>query len=78
MELGNDLEGVSWVTRTAEAALEAGWVDMRDNVEVVAGTLEEHKVQLLLMKYTEVMGSELVRNYLLVDIREDLRVPAYG
>jgi len=77
MELGNDLEGVSRVTRTAEAALEAGWVDTRDNVEVVAGTLEEHKVQLLLMKYTEVMGSELVRNYLLVDIREDLRVPAY-
>ena len=77
MELGNDLEGVSRVTRTAEAALEAGWVDMRDNVEVVAGTLEEHKVQLLLMKYTEVMGSELVRNYLLVDIREDLRVPVY-
>jgi len=77
MELGNDLEGVSRVTRTAEAALEAGWVDTRDNVEVVAGTLEEHKVQLLLMKYTEVMGSELVRNYLLVDIREDLRVPVY-
>ena len=75
--MGNDLEGVSRVTRTAEAALEAGWVDTRDNVEVVAGTLEEHKVQLLLMKYTEVMGSELVRNYLLVDIREDLRVPVY-
>ena len=75
--MGNDLEGVSRVTRTAEAALEAGWVDTRDNVEVVAGALEEHKVQLLLMKYTEVMGSELVRNYLLVDIREDLRVPVY-
>ena len=63
--MGNDLEGVSQVTRTAEAALEAEWVDMRDNVEVVAGTLEEHKVQLLLMKYT---GPELVKNYLLVDI----------
>jgi len=78
MELGNDLEGVSRVNRTVEAALEAGWVDMKDNVEVVAGTLEEHKVQLPLMKYTEVMGPELVRTSLLVDIREDSRVPAYG
>jgi len=68
MKLGNVLEGVSRVAHTAEAVLEAAQVDMRDNVGAVAGTLEKHKVQLMLTKYTEVMGPELVKNYLLIDI----------
>jgi len=68
MELGNDLEGVSLVARIAEVALEFAWMGKKDNVEAVAGTLEEYKVQPLLMEYTkEVAGPELVNNYLLGD-----------